>query len=59
MALLGSLSCSSGDTLASELGSVLSRSDPWLITSFRRVPKGKVFVQLLYVRIFSVIHTLY
>ena len=43
MALLGSLSCSSGDTLASELGSVLSRSDPWLITSFRRVPKGNIF----------------
>ena len=40
MALLGSLSCSSGDTLASELGAVLSKSDPWLITTFRKVPKG-------------------
>lgn len=40
MALLGSLASSAGDTLASELGSVYSKSDPWLITSFSKVPKG-------------------
>lgn len=29
-----------GDTWASELGTVLSKSDPFLVTSFKRVPKG-------------------
>lgn len=38
-AYLGAYSCCMGDTLASELG-ILSRGEPWLITSWRRVPRG-------------------
>lgn len=40
MGILGAISCCNGDTWASELGSVWSSGDPWLITSFRRVPRG-------------------
>jgi len=39
MALLGSLSCCNGDAWARELGTVLG-GDPFLITTFQRVPKG-------------------
>lgn len=38
--VVGSFACAFGDTLASELGAVLSRHDPVLITTFRRVPRG-------------------
>lgn len=38
-AVLGSLSCSCGDTWASQLGSVLSPASPRLITSLRPVPR--------------------
>jgi len=40
MALLGALSCCNGDAWARELGTVLARGDPYLITTFQRVPKG-------------------
>jgi len=40
MALLGALSCCNGDAWARDLGTVLARGDPFLITTFQRVPKG-------------------
>ena len=39
MALLGSLACSSGDTWASEIGSVFSKN-PRLVTTWQQVPVG-------------------
>ena len=40
MAVLGAVACCNGDTWASELGSVLTNSQPVLITSLRPVPRG-------------------
>jgi len=40
MAVLGALACCNGDTWASELGTVLGNSDPVLLTTFQKVPKG-------------------
>ncbi|KAL1138283.1 hypothetical protein AAG570_009971, partial [Ranatra chinensis] len=40
VALLGAFGCANGDTWASELGTVLSSSNPRLITTWRQVPKG-------------------
>ncbi|XP_034719516.1 transmembrane protein 19 [Etheostoma cragini] len=40
LALLGALACSTGDTWASEVGPVLSQSQPRLITTWKEVPAG-------------------
>ncbi|XP_051886710.1 transmembrane protein 19 isoform X3 [Pristis pectinata] len=40
LSLLGALACSSGDTWASEIGSVLSKKQPRLITTWEQVPIG-------------------
>jgi uncharacterized membrane protein len=37
----GALACSNGDTWASELGTVVGQTEPFLITSRQRVPRGK------------------
>lgn len=39
IAVMSSFACVNGDTWASELG-ILSRSEPVLITNFRKVPRG-------------------
>lgn len=41
LAVVGAISCSSGDTYSSEIGSVSGRGDPWLITSLESVPRGQ------------------
>lgn len=40
LSLLGALACSTGDTWASEVGPVLSKSQPRLITTWAEVPAG-------------------
>lgn len=41
MAVLGALCCSCGDTFASEIGTVVGKSQTArLITNFQKVPKG-------------------
>ena len=40
ISVLAAICCANGDTWASEIGSVLSPSDPFLITSLKRVPRG-------------------
>ncbi|XP_075164656.1 transmembrane protein 19 [Haematobia irritans] len=40
IAVMSVFASCNGDTWASELGSVLSEGDPFLITSFRKVPRG-------------------
>ncbi|NXP07283.1 TMM19 protein, partial [Thinocorus orbignyianus] len=40
LSLLGALACSAGDTWASEIGSVMSKSNPRLITTWKKVPVG-------------------
>jgi len=40
MAVLGALSCSCGDTLASEIGSAVGTWSPRLITNLQPVPRG-------------------
>jgi uncharacterized membrane protein len=38
---LGALACSNGDTWASELGTVVGQTEPFLIINRQRVPRGK------------------
>ncbi|XP_076766191.1 transmembrane protein 19 [Xylocopa sonorina] len=38
--ILGAFACCNGDTWASEIGPVIGNSEPFLITTFKRVPKG-------------------
>ncbi|XP_013186876.1 transmembrane protein 19 [Amyelois transitella] len=40
LGILGVFSCCNGDTWASELGTVISSSEPYLVTSWKKVPKG-------------------
>lgn len=54
LSLLGALACSAGDTWASEIGSVMSKSKPRLITTWEQVPVGKV-LPLLHVLIILLI----
>lgn len=38
--IMSAFACSNGDTWASELGTVLTKGDPFLITNRKRVPRG-------------------
>lgn len=38
--VLASIACCNGDTWASELGLIFSKSDPVLITTLQKVPRG-------------------
>lgn len=40
IAILGAFACCNGDTWASEIGSVVGITEPYLITSRQRVPRG-------------------
>lgn len=40
LVILGSIACAAGDTWASEIGAAVATKEPWLITEFRRVPRG-------------------
>lgn len=40
LGILGALACSNGDTWASELGTVVGQTEPFLITTGQRVPRG-------------------
>lgn len=48
LSLLGALACSAGDTWASEIGSVMSKSKPRLITTWKQVPVGEILSVLYF-----------
>lgn len=48
LSLLGALACSAGDTWASEIGSVMSKSKPRLITTWKQVPVGEILSVLCF-----------
>lgn len=54
LSLLGALACSAGDTWASEIGPVLSQSQPRLITTWKEVPPGDLY-SLFFINVFTFI----
>lgn len=39
---IGTFACCNGDSWASELGTVVGNGSPYLVTTFKKVPRGKL-----------------